>query len=250
MEIGNNDPKERISSKEVRRKMIEVGLSVWTFWGAWDPAGVKQYLPSSPVIPLVRYDGNKNINFGVQTKHSDLITVQTLRGDSLMVPRKPEYNPDVFIPDPDFINIPSSFVKEGSYIVLLVPFTYSNLPEKGIEYYDTTILRINDGQLLKLTSLEEGSFRKDFNEFRQDKEKLYAPKELSDHRYELVTINTVGITEAGSVNIWMGNLDRQDANYKRQINGTVCYRMVEGKAERKQSRDIERSFKLVPQKAK
>lgn len=242
------DQGERLPSKEIRNKLIEINLSVWTFWGAWsaeEDGGVKQYLPDSPAIPLITYDAQNARNLGVRKGHSDLIAVQALRSDSLVVPREQNYDPDKFPPDSDFINIPSSFIKKDSYIALLVPI-YGLFPEKGIIGWDTTILKcISDQQLVKLQGGKEAGFKEAWNR-REDKGKLPAPKYLNDGHYETTTINVDGKKGVDSVNIWMGNLF--DNNYKGVVNGAICYRMVEGKAEKKKSKDPERLLKLVPQK--
>lgn len=263
MEIGNKDPKKEIPSKEMRRKMIGVNLSVGTFCGVWDADGVKQYLPDSPTIPLIAYDGSKG-NMGIMKNHSDLIAVQTLRADSLFVSRKPGHDSSVLIPDPDLVSIPLPFIKKDSYIVLLVPIYDSFHPENGITFYDTTVLKcIDDQQLLKLMSIGERSFRERWNQFRPDKEKLQVPKELSDRYCELVNINVANSNESGFVNIWMGDkatkrvfdaegkvvVGEDDFHYKRTVNGTICYRMVEGKAEKEKSKYMKKSLKLVPQRA-
>lgn len=227
-------------------------VGVWT--EEW-----KQHLPDSPVIPMVTYfKGEKP---GVQENHSDLIAVQHLRGERLFVQREENRVPRGFLDDPESINVPSAFIKKDSYLALLIPnYHRDDIGDKSVKSYDITVLKcVNDHELLKMQSVNELTFRSLWNEIRKDRGKLVLPEMLYDHFPELTKIRVNEGQE--SVNIWIGDqptkwffdaegktvVGKDESYYKRTVNGTICYRLVKGKAERKKSQDRPRYLKLVPQ---
>lgn len=239
MEAGGKDsglpklPNEReeYGPKAIRRKMIQVEEAAFGFAHDSSPDHhPKQYLPDKPIIHL------KN---GL-----DLIAVQTLRADDLYVPRDPQDNPDNpnYMYGFDLIKVPSSFIQEGSYVALFIPTVWEdgeggNLINKG--RYDITVIRYQDSKrALKLMGLEE--------------ESLTNPPLDDDF---LRPFTTIPINK-GNVTAWKGRRmrtwrlpDNAENTYKKTVNGTVCYRMVEGKVAKEKSRNPARSFVPDPVKS-
>lgn len=241
MEIGDKRPKLPSEHKEhgleaIRQKMILVKNAAFNF--AHDSSfdrRPKQFLPDKPIIPL----GNG----------MDLIAIKTLRADDLYVPRAPGDNPDKeqeYASGLDSIKVPSSLIQEDSYIVLFVPSVWEEKNEKGRQLinngpYDITVVkRKDDKTALKLMGIDES--------LRTYTEPIYDDSNWSSN----FPLTTIPINEDGVV-IWTGNRMRiwhlrynAEQTYKKTVNGTVCYRMIEGKAEKQKSGEPKRSFVLNP----
>lgn len=241
METGDKGPKPPSEHKErgseaIRRKMILVKRAAFNFAHDSSPdRRPKQYLPDNPIIPL----GNG----------MDLIAVETLRADDLYVPRTPDDNPDgkeKYSSGSDSIRIPSSFIQSDSYAVLLVPRVAEENYIKGAKLvnqgmYDITVVKRKDGKTaLKLMDMDE-SLKTDTRIIFDD----------SNGPFDF-PLTTIPIGEDGAV-IWTSSRIRiwhlgynAKQVYEKTVNGTVCYRMIEGKAEKKKSREPRKSLVLNP----
>lgn len=249
MEIGNHEFPPRSKEKD---ELLRLYLSLED-WAIKPKADTKQYLPDLAVVPLVAFKNGKRIAVPTDNK-PELISVQSLRGDSLFVPPKPGVS-DTYLGikmQPEFIDIPWSFVRKGSYIVLFVPRFFEE-KEKGITSYEITVIKcLDDQKLLKLTAPLEASHRHDYN--NSNKEKLPMPKFPREGAiyYDYVSPSfcdpEITIKDKGSnmVNIWMGFEEFDSELQKRAVNGTICYRMVEGKVERKKTKEKAPVSRLVP----
>lgn len=268
METGNKDQfpsskdrqEERVSLEGDRNKLVAVELSLMDYVRVWSQQR-RQYLPDSPVIPMTAYSKGGKLR---QENHSDLIAVQHLRGERLFVQR--DRTTRLFSSDPEFtpesVNVPSSFIKKDSYLVLLIPgYNHDDIEDKDVKGWDITVLQcVSDHELLKLASVNEWIFRDVWN-LGVERRKLVLPKMTYDHFPELMTVRVNDGQE--SVNIWIGDkpikfifdtegrtvMGEDESHYRRTVNGSICYRLVEGKAEREKPKDRQRSLKLVPQAA-
>lgn len=196
--------------KQIQQGIILVYRALSNFVHDFDsfPVKTKQYLPDNPIIPL------KN--------GQDLIAVQKLRADALYTPTPKDNDPL------DAISIPSHFLQKDSYAVLLVPHVrLNNAHQLYTALYDITVIKGQDDKLaLKLSGIEERT--------RLDP--------LFKFPHAFVPLSIIPIDKE-SLTIWQGRQARncpydytdKEAFYKNVVNGTICYRMVEGKAESKKS---------------
>ncbi len=270
---GGENKETRNYSEELRRRLIRIRSDV-EFWtvdmsSTSTPRMQKSHLEDMPVIPRIPYNNEK--------VKGDLIGEGVLRGEDLYIKRAPNDKYDGSPRDKeiyvyqnyDTIVIPNNFFKEGSVVVLLVP----RFNQGKVEGYDITVIESQGKELVKLTGNEELDERTHHKVVTDQKDPLKivesyilvekpmpAPQIDKKDRYPQLT--STPFDPSGRTEVWIGgrlttrnvyqdkskpSLEDAEKRYKATVNGTTCYRLIEGYAERQKSLQKEPLPKLTPQ---
>lgn len=275
-------------SEELKKRLIGVKEDVgsWTVdeSSASYPRQSKFHLPDTPIIPQTPHNNERVkgelIGVGVlrgEDVYSKRDPNDRYEGDTLQKERYQYGN--------DSIVIPNNFFTEGSFVVVLVPI-YSSIhsseqtSDLELSGYSITVLQLQGKDLIKLTM--DDKWLSKTHKLHEDKIDPYkmVPKEGGPHHAvdaiesasqepQLLSMRIDPSDKNGSVEVKYENLTRDlsvqiprdekgrmmdptldsaEAQYKRTVNGTVCYRLVEGKVERQKSKEPNPSLVSVPAK--
>lgn len=263
-------------SEELKKKLIgvEMDVNLWTvdMSSVSYPRSAKSHLPDVPIISQIPQNGEK--------EKGELVGVGVLRGEDVYTKRDPndKYEGDTLQKERyqygnDSLVIPNTFFTEGSFVVVLVPkyssFKQASTPE--LSGYDITVLQLRGKELVKLT--KDSKWLNKAYELHEDRRDPYkmVPKEGGHYHVvdytepasqepQLLSMQIDPSDKNSSVEVKYENLTRDlsaqvnptlgsaEAQYKRTVDGTVVYRLIEGKVERKASK--EPSSSLIPATAK
>lgn len=261
--IGTGSPKEnRNYSEELKKKLIGVERDVhlWTIDTSSTsiPRGGKSHLPDTPIIPRAYHK--------IEKTGSELIGVGVLRGEDVYAKRDPNdrYEGDAtqkkrYERGNDSIIIPNSFFTEGAFVVVLVPNYHpidpnNTLPEPQLTGYGVTVLQLRGKDIIKLTTDKKWLNETHEVTFPNEPDLISMQIDPSDKngsavvQYEgfLTTRDLFVQSPRDAKGRTQPTLESTEAQYKRTVNGTVCYRLVEGNAQRKESKEPKSSAVPAP----
>lgn len=263
IEILKSVKETPFEDKEMDNGLTRIQVDIWRWANGRKENGSSHPLDYLPIFPIVQrpFEG------------TELIATQSLRDKNLFVSRDSDDTlPDAydskqrkrFLNNFDLITIPKDFIQEGSYIALLVPdidfnkkfklelmgysvaLLFAETKDKLVNpsaHHDSVSRRLLNERSSKIPGMpvlptyisDDGTFdnrliRIDANAQKSDKipiKILY--QETRDRLWELFKKEAKQKTARSFEEI-----------YKRIIDGTVCYKFIEGKPQKEKKKVFEK----------